>query len=314
MMSKSDFTKYMLNLLLDGTQLESKDIYSFNYNEIKNYYEYKLYSKKMINIYKKRRQFERLLALSGETFNIKGYNELIDKEVEYYVDYQFCFQDEDGTQIPNWRERLVCSQTRLNNRMRGCFQLIKVKNSWDQLLKSNVYITEKITPFFEFAKKLNKNVIGSEYLGIKAPFGNEVDGVRNEDLTQLTFPNCSFDILITNDVLEHIPNYKKAFDEIYRVLKKSAYAFFSVPFNTGSYEHTIRAEMDSSGNINYLLPPEYHGDPLNPEGRILCFQTFGWKMLDEFRKVGFSEVGAIFYWSLYHGFLGGDQILFYVKK
>jgi hypothetical protein len=313
---KGRLDSHTMDLILSGTQLDNRqdDMKQVHYTEIKDFDEFKSYSMKMKNVYEKRKQLERILALSGETFRIKGYNELINKVVEFHVDYQFCFQEQDGTKLPNWRERLVCSETKLNNRMRGCFQVIKIKNNWNKLLKGNVYITEQVTPFYKYAKKLNKKVIGSEYFGTNVSLGNECSGIRNEDFTQLTFSDSSFDIVITNDVLEHIPDYQKTYHEMHRVLKKDGYAFISVPFDTRSYENTKRAEIDPSGSIHHLLPPEYHGDPVNPEEGILCFQTFGWKMLDELREVGFRDVGAIFYWSFYHGFLGSDQMLFYAKK
>jgi ubiquinone/menaquinone biosynthesis C-methylase UbiE len=36
----------------------------------------------------------------------------------------------------------------------------------------------------------------------------------------MTFKNESFDIIIMSDVLEHIPNTEKLFEEVFRVLKK----------------------------------------------------------------------------------------------
>lgn len=49
------------------------------------------------------------------------------------------------------------------------------------------------------------------------------------DATNLKYPNKFFDVVCIFDVLEHIPNHKKAVKEIQRVLKKEGYCFVGVP-------------------------------------------------------------------------------------
>jgi hypothetical protein len=88
---------------------------------------------------------------------------------------------------------------------------------------------------------------------------------------------------------------------------------FTVPFITTKEENVIRAEVGSDGEIVHLLEPEYHGDPVNDEG-CLCFYHFGWSLLEEMRKIGFSAVRAHVYWSKDFGYLGGDQLLFTASK
>ena len=56
-------------------------------------------------------------------------------------------------------------------------------------------------------------------------------GVRKAvDITNITFEDNSFDLIICNHVLEHIPDDRKAISELYRVLKpKTGIAFLNVP-------------------------------------------------------------------------------------
>ena len=49
------------------------------------------------------------------------------------------------------------------------------------------------------------------------------------DICKLPFEDESFDYIICNHVLEHIPDDKKALSELFRVLKPSGKAFISVP-------------------------------------------------------------------------------------
>jgi 2-polyprenyl-3-methyl-5-hydroxy-6-metoxy-1,4-benzoquinol methylase len=49
------------------------------------------------------------------------------------------------------------------------------------------------------------------------------------DLTGLTFENTTFDVVCCFDVIEHIEDYKKAIQEIYRVLKSDGLFIISTP-------------------------------------------------------------------------------------
>jgi SAM-dependent methyltransferase len=138
-------------------------------------------------------------------------------------------------------------------------------------------------------------------------------GIRHESLTGLSFEDNSFDFILSFDVFEHIPDYKAAIKECLRVLRPGGQMLFSVPFCFDSYEHIVRAYIREDGNIEHLMEPEYHGDPVN-SGGCLCFYHFGWKILDEFKGAGFNSARALFYWSEKFGYLGLDQALFIATK
>jgi len=52
---------------------------------------------------------------------------------------------------------------------------------------------------------------------------------QKEDICQLSFANESLDLVVCCEVLEHISNYEKGLNEIYRVVKKNGYFLISVP-------------------------------------------------------------------------------------
>lgn len=67
--------------------------------------------------------------------------------------------------------------------------------------------------------------------------------VRHEDLTRLSFPSGSFDIILTFDVLEDIADYRAAFAECARTLKPAGKMLFSVPFDANAALNQIRARV-----------------------------------------------------------------------
>ena len=52
---------------------------------------------------------------------------------------------------------------------------------------------------------------------------------RVVDVTNICYPDQTFDYVIINHVLEHIKDEKKAMDEIKRVLKRNGKVIFSMP-------------------------------------------------------------------------------------
>lgn len=51
------------------------------------------------------------------------------------------------------------------------------------------------------------------------------------DITQLPFDNESFDVILCNHVLEHIPDDTRAMDELYRIMKRGGWGIFQVPLD-----------------------------------------------------------------------------------
>jgi hypothetical protein len=111
-----------------------------------------------------------------------------------------------GHWAPNWRETLTCPLCGMNNRQRLIATL--VKEHLDPFRNKSVYLMEQVTPFFQWAVAAfpQHHVIGSEYLGESNEGGRVSKGIRHEDLTNLSFLDDSLDLIVSNDVLEHVPN------------------------------------------------------------------------------------------------------------
>lgn len=55
--------------------------------------------------------------------------------------------------------------------------------------------------------------------------------MKQMDITNIQFPENSFDAIICNHVLEHIPDDRKAMSELFRVLKPGGWTILQVPFS-----------------------------------------------------------------------------------
>jgi SAM-dependent methyltransferase len=97
------------------------------------------------------------------------------------------------------------------------------------------------------------------------------DGWRCENLERQTFPDESFDLVITQDVLEHIFNPDAAFKEIARTLKPGGAHIATTPMVRGAKPTIVCAELRSDGTIHHIQPPEYHGNPVDEGGSLVTF-------------------------------------------
>ncbi len=221
--------------------------------------------------------------------------------------------DEEHPSMVNWRETLVCPRCGLNNRMRAAVHLFETVVRPGP--EASIYLAEQSTPLYRLLKGRYHSVVGSEFLGSSfTPGSTDSRGLRHEDLCHLSFASGSLDAILTFDVFEHVPDYEKAFRECLRALKPGGTMLFSVPFERSSVQTIVRAVLRPDGTLDHRLPPEYHGDPVQPESGCLCYQVFGWDMLACLKRMGFSTVEALGYQSHEFAYLGGEQLIFLAKK
>lgn len=258
-----------------------------------------------------RRQLERALCPDSErAFTVPGICLLCRRLAAFAVDFRYSYYV-DGSLTPNWREHLLCPHCGLNNRMRATLQVGQQQGTWAP--RQPLYCTEQLTPLYAWLKQRYPQTQGSEYAGDAWPLGTtNTQGVRNEDLTALRFPDRHFAGVICLDVLEHIPNFHAALRELYRVLRPGGTLLLSVPFLPERATTLVRAEW-RAGQLLHHCEPEYHGNPLDPAG-CLAFYHFGWDLRAALQGAGFGLVQLACYWSASYGHLGADQLLWLARR
>ena len=157
-----------------------------------------------------------------------------------------------------------------------------------------------------------ENYVCSEFLGPDKKSGEKIKGILHQDIMNLSFNDSTFDIVLSADILEHVPNPYKAHAEIHRVLKPNGRHIFTVPFYQNEFLDEQRAINEENGTYVFLKEPIYHVDPLRPEG-ILVYTIFSLQMLVELRRIGFRTHFYLLY-RPWNGILGSNAIVFEAIK
>jgi SAM-dependent methyltransferase len=111
-------------------------------------------------------------------------------------------------------------------------------------------------------------------------------GVQCQDVQRLTHRDGTFDLVTSTEVFEHVPDDRRAFAEVRRVLRPGGLLVFTVPLMDAG-PTLERAEL-RYGRIVHLVTPEYHGDRLRGRRGVLAFRTYGPDIVDRLRAAGFD--------------------------
>ena len=128
------------------------------------------------------------------------------------------------------------------------------------------------------------NLAFSDYVPRATP-GELVGGVRCEDLTRLTCPDESFDLVLTSETLEHVPDLAAALSEVRRVLKPGGRHIFTVPLLPGVPLTYARTVARADGTLEHFSPEIRHpgGDVGYP-----VFTEFGADFPERLQSAGFE--------------------------
>ena len=133
------------------------------------------------------------------------------------------------------------------------------------------------------------NFVTSDFHPGAAP-GAVVNGIPSEDLTRLTYPDRSFDLVLTSESLEHVPDLSAALHEIHRVLVPGGRHIFTIPLLPATKSTFSRAILHPDGSVQDLAPRIAHpgGDWGYP-----VFTEFGADLPELLKQAGF-EVEVFF--------------------
>lgn len=220
----------------------------------------------------------------------------------------------------NLRESGTCLACRATNRQRQLawvlLQLLlpgpQKKNGLSAVssLGTRIFSAEAKGPIHR-ALTGSEGYVCSEYVGPACEPGENIAGTRHEDLQALSFAPGSLDVVLTADVLEHVPDPYQAHQEIFRVLRPDGAHVFTVPFLDRELDQ-VRSCRTADGAVTHMMEPQYHTDPLR-EGGALVYTLFGLEMLVRLAEIGFRT-------KLYnvraprYGIYGENAFVFVARK
>ena len=115
-------------------------------------------------------------------------------------------------------------------------------------------------------------------------FGRRKSDIEFQDLMALSYADASFDLVVTSDTLEHVPDVDRALAEIRRVLRPGGAHVFTTPMLTD--RPTRQRARIEQGQLVHLLPPSHHGGPDALD--FLVFHEFGADFCDRVAAAGFE--------------------------
>lgn len=213
--------------------------------------------------------------------------------------------DQISVDKSNIRESIVANQLISRNRA----ILYVLSHLFDQKLFNStlkVYTPELISSWSAWLVNLfgKENVTLSEYL---SDCDLNIDENHHQDLCNLSFSSESFDLVLVNEVFEHVRDLEQAFREINRILKAKGVVLATTPLAYGQFDSIIKAKYNQdSGEVIYLSEPEFHGDPIRPEKGSLVYQIPGWEILNMADASGFHSAKFHYITSWKYGILGAD--------
>lgn len=181
-----------------------------------------------------------------------------------------CCQQTEFVSENYWlRDYYICSKCGSIPRQRALMKVLR--GLYPDLKKVRIH---ESSPSKEMAAQFRRetDLYACSYFVENLPLGADLgNGATNENLEQLTLPDHSVDVFITQDVLEHVYNPQKAFQEIERVLSVGGVHLFTTPIRLFAKTQP-RGYFDGKKWIN-ILPPVYHGNPISEQGSLV---TYDW--------------------------------------
>jgi ubiquinone/menaquinone biosynthesis C-methylase UbiE len=101
-------------------------------------------------------------------------------------------------------------------------------------------------------------------------------------MTNMPYPDRSYDLVVHSDTLEHVPQPVAGLSECYRVLAPGGYCVFTIPVIV---DRMTRDRVD--------LPPSYHGNPNERSADLMVRTEYGCDAWTHLILAGFQECRLI---------------------
>jgi len=225
-----------------------------------------------------------------------------------------------GQQVPASSLQLIGNNYRESLQFEGCLSrhravlfLLKGLMAEQRIppeAQLDLYCPEAITPFAARLRQLFPRLRSSEYL--PDPTDPQRQNFDHQDLCNLSLDDGCVDLVICNELFEHLYDLPAALAEIARILRPDGYLISSFPFAYNSSDTIVKArhrpgsQPGLASEAELITDVEYHGDPVHPELGSLVYQIPGWDILDQARRAGLSDPAIHWIAAPSHGIVGQE--------
>jgi Methyltransferase domain len=129
--------------------------------------------------------------------------------------------------------------------------------------------------------------VHSQFLPGKRNGETIADGSVIVDLEAIPFPDATFDVILTSDVMEHVVDDAQAHREIFRCLAPLGTYLFTIPYDPSMVGHKQLTQRTGQGSNYFILEKHIHGDPHATSG-IIAHKLYGRQLLDDLSGIGYS--------------------------
>ncbi|WP_019671575.1 class I SAM-dependent methyltransferase [Eudoraea adriatica] len=172
-----------------------------------------------------------------------------------------------GSDIDNFG----CPYCSAHDRERHLYMFFDRIKLWEKISHSNIL---HFAPEKNLAEKI-KSLNPKQH--IRADFYPKQKNIEKIDATDIPYDNNTFDLLLCNHVLEHIPNYFKAIQEIFRVLKPNGIAILQTPYSKLLSRNLEEENINTDEQRHF-----FYGE--NDHYRVFSEKQF----FEDLKKVGFN--------------------------
>ena len=159
------------------------------------------------------------------------------------------------------------------------------------LAAKSVYEISSRGAVFEFLKQRAGELTFSEFFDDVEP-GTHRNGISCQDVQRLTYPDRSFDLCTSTEVFEHVPDDRRGFAELHRVLRPGGLAIFTVPIHDDLARTVERAVLDGE-EPRHLLEPRYHDDFIRGSKKVLVYRDYSLDISGRLREAGFAQAEVV---------------------
>ncbi len=207
---------------------------------------------------------KRTMAGEAEVFRHQGFCEICEHAVVFTA------------RNPWFRDHLRCSGCRSIPRERALMRV--VKQHFPELAEICVHESSPVDRGVSARLRRERANYSFSHYFADTPHGERHPGtgIRCENLECLTFADESFDLFVTQDVMEHVFDPKAAFCSIARTLKPGGMHLFTAPLVNKFRPSERRASKLPSGEIVHHFEPIYHGNPVESECGSLMTMNWGY--------------------------------------